>query len=632
MSTIEEKLKLLLKTKTDIRNALKAKGVEISPDTPFSEYDVAIKAVQAGDLMLVKDMQELLDNGEVTEETKALIYNEETDIFEGIYTYINKTWQLMPTQLTAKAENIAPGFKAYGPDGVVEGNFTNDATATANDIISPKTAYVNGQKITGTITPTYEVYGSLAHNKTLGANGYTTRCIISNKYRISSSGTTLYFWNLNTDNSLGDLLFSYNLTGLNSTITSIEDFDMADTPIPGTEEIYYAVSCSMYNNGSYRGFFAMTVDMKNKKILYSANIENNTRNVLTSTLNRVEFFNGSYNHCCTALKYGNGGNSYFNNSIVFHELTGGVTSSLSQHTCEYGFRSSTWGYTSQVHNFAFNLMGNYAVVYDYTCFNSNDTQYKTFLHRINWSTYSCTELKRHESNTMLPIALLDDYVLIGTGLYTYSNVTTALSNLSINYTSRACFILGCHDNIISFVPKNNKIYVYRIDSDLKAVLSYETSYISSESLYDKNKLSYPVIPKANSTCITFATSNSNTASIAIYKFNEEEAILRKLVQGNYNLINTSGTNATTADILINKTVYVNGEKLSGAMPNNGTKVYTPGDKELAIADGYHDGSKILAVDITTLAEYERCLELSDNIMGNTQRNEFYEYLESTGQP
>ncbi len=129
MSTIEEKLKLLLKTKTDIRNALKAKGVEISPDTPFSEYDVAIKAIQAGDLMLVKDMQELLDKGEVTEETKALIYNEETDIFEGIYIYIDKTWQLMPTQLTAKAENIAPGFKAYGPDGVVEGNFTNDATA-----------------------------------------------------------------------------------------------------------------------------------------------------------------------------------------------------------------------------------------------------------------------------------------------------------------------------------------------------------------------------------------------------------------------------------------------------------------------------------------------------------------------
>ena len=33
---------------------------------------------------------------------------------------------------------------------------TSDATATSNDLINPKTAYVNGQKITGSILPTYE--------------------------------------------------------------------------------------------------------------------------------------------------------------------------------------------------------------------------------------------------------------------------------------------------------------------------------------------------------------------------------------------------------------------------------------------------------------------------------------------
>lgn len=45
------------------------------------------------------------------------------------------------------ADNIAAGVEV----GRVEGTFTSDASASSNDILSGKTAYVNGQKLTGNI-------------------------------------------------------------------------------------------------------------------------------------------------------------------------------------------------------------------------------------------------------------------------------------------------------------------------------------------------------------------------------------------------------------------------------------------------------------------------------------------------
>lgn len=52
-------------------------------------------------------------------------------------------------------ENIKSGVNVLGVEGTLEeGIDTSDATATADDIVSPKTAYVNGEKITGSLIKT----------------------------------------------------------------------------------------------------------------------------------------------------------------------------------------------------------------------------------------------------------------------------------------------------------------------------------------------------------------------------------------------------------------------------------------------------------------------------------------------
>lgn len=64
------------------------------------------------------------------------------------------------------ASNIKAGVSILG----INGSYTSDATATASDIKSGKTAYVRGSKVTGTI-PTYSGTTNVTSNQTLETSG-----------------------------------------------------------------------------------------------------------------------------------------------------------------------------------------------------------------------------------------------------------------------------------------------------------------------------------------------------------------------------------------------------------------------------------------------------------------------------
>ena len=67
---------------------------------------------------------------------------------------------------------------------------------------------------------------------------------------------------------------------------------------------------------------------------------------------------------------------------------------------------------------------------------------------------------------------------------------------------------------------------------------------------------------------------------------------------------TSDATAVAAEILVDKTAYKNGSKLTGTMPNRGqqTGVITTKAGTVTIQQGYHDGSGSVGIDSTEQAK------------------------------
>lgn len=67
---------------------------------------------------------------------------------------------------------------------------------------------------------------------------------------------------------------------------------------------------------------------------------------------------------------------------------------------------------------------------------------------------------------------------------------------------------------------------------------------------------------------------------------------------------TSDADAVAAEILVNKTAYKNGSKLTGTMPNRGAQTgsISTVSGSVTIQNGYHDGSGSVSIDSTEQAK------------------------------
>ena len=117
-----------------------------------------------------------------------------TELEQRLRTIVNeKETKILP-------ENIRKGITVLGVEGKLEedsgGIDTSDADATVDDIINPKTAYVNGKKIEGQIIGNYDTLrpdvedGNIAYSKTINDTDY------EHSLAVGTDNTNIYIYDI----------------------------------------------------------------------------------------------------------------------------------------------------------------------------------------------------------------------------------------------------------------------------------------------------------------------------------------------------------------------------------------------------------------------------------------------------
>jgi len=227
--------------------------------------------------------------------------------------------------LKVRPENIKDGVTIFGIEGTYEGLDTSDANATANDIVTGKTAYVNGTKLIGTYTgivPTGTI--SITENGTVDVTNYASADVnvsasgggnavfdpsISQLSNIESFLKELDVrdWNYtpSISNGLNDKFANFqnlqaikNLSGFNVSsvqemkrmcmyLTYLVDIDLSDWNMPNLYTAQFAfTSCPSLSNDSMNSIM---------KALSTSNVYNATK-----TLNNIGF-SSTQAQICTGL-------------------------------------------------------------------------------------------------------------------------------------------------------------------------------------------------------------------------------------------------------------------------------------------------------------------------------------------
>ena len=511
---------------------------------------------------------------------------------------------------TLISSNIRKDINIAGIVGSLIDLDTSDATASNNDIISPKTAYVNGQKVTGAMIPTYDssVPSELGRNINLSGITIDDVNLDINLAIRASSGSSIEIYDIINDTISSETKTVINLTAL--TDTSV---------IKGTGR--FNTTITMVNNKEYIRCYLMTKSSTTAYYVYSFLLNLQDKTIINEAL----------------VSIGEGGSHAISlvvvpdKDIVISSTTGKNGGYLFTRVYFVYFNDTSGTASKIIDNSQNGLAGSSSVaricvapdkrtigIFNHFNYMSFGTGTRAFTCVIRVSTDG-TSYSTIQSNTLANklCMLIDENTFIQDNSIKQIGTQALLgtSPFTVNYGDRGILI----GKYFYYLPSGSNNYsVYEWDSNEKTFTAVSTLTTNGGAILHFAK---EILYKNTDNALTgYVNDSTKGALMALYR-------------NNTTFYNTQYANDISAsNVLKNKKYFdINGLGI-GTMPNNGTLNYTPSEQEQTIPAGYTSGGTVSAA-VMTNDDYQTCIDLADYIMYGGEPPLPYtelEYIQGTG--
>ena len=510
---------------------------------------------------------------------------------DGWYVNQHIKFEDLAPKLGVTPEKIIEGEIILGIEGTATGGGgtgegTEDATATEDDVLSPRTFYAGGKKRVGAIETTNKtISGGMRCETNNQVNSYWV-ADVCDKYNIAvvyvynqQNPWYIYEW---TGDNLGRALLSlssgvYPGGALTKSVSIAKELN---------ELGYLNIWCHAVNSTGWsdemRGFLGvLQYDIKTNTVIKSKTV--NTQKPGGYVLNGWNE-NGNMascladpNKCFTA--YYNKDRTYMD-MLVYNPATNVITR----------YSKNTTSTSNTYHSCEWSEDGKYVLV----TVGSKSHPVRHIVLKVNDN--NTLTLLNNSTSTYIP-AIYSHYLIRGNKIYDISSGTLTLVktwSAYPNYTSSQAVIwtYGQYLFVASYTKLSFTCYKITDDLDLNILFNRQGApYVSNSSVYYAGTL---LVPASNSTL--YFSPDLNT----MYKMTMRDMtskVTSLMIQGEL-FANTNEVTATQANVLTGKQFFTKDGFVAGTMPNNGTLNYEPSINEQTIPYGFTSGGTIGAVDAT----------------------------------